>query len=1194
MHAFLVGGLSILGTNLPAHSAPVAETADWLLTVATPNPLHRKQSAMAYDSGRARAVLFGGNPDSAGAPYRADTWEWDGSVWAQRTPATSPAGRVGHAMAYDSARGRVVLFGGYYSPALGDTWEWDGNAWIRRTPTTSPSARWKHAMVYDSARNRVVLFGGYGNGAGLADTWEWDGSTWIQRTPAVSPPGRSGHAMVYDSVRRRVVLFGGNGTPWVLYGDTWEWDGSTWVQRMPGASPPASTSHAMAYDSFRAEVVLFGTPDALGLSGGMWVWDGSTWIERTPQATPTPPGRGEHVMAYDSTRDRVVLFGGTGQSGVLGDTWEWDGSTWLERTAMTTPRPRAGHGAAYDQLRRGVLLFGGYSSSGTPGRLDDTWEWDGSAWTRRTPAARPTARDGHAMVYDSARARVVLFGGYHYLYPYYAGDTWEWDGTTWVERYGPGPPERRDHAMAYDSARGRVVLFGGYDVSFNALGDTWEWDGSTWVQRSPPSSPPARYRHAMAYDDARHRVVLFGGHGAPGSFADTWEWDGNTWIPRAPATSPPSRASHAMAYDGARGRVVLFGGSRSGTVLGDTWEWDGSAWIESRPGTRPPAQSGLTLTYDNGHARSVLFGWLSSDTWQYGAIHPCGHASSVMAFAPGSGTGDTSALDALGPPDGLEVSLGLGGTLVLQIDPPVPNGPGADLTIHEIGANHGGVSDAFRVAVSEDGVAYAIIADCPGDDCQIDIASAGLSETRYVKLTGLAGTTGGDIDGVSVVGCSFRAEFCNGLDENNDGAVPPEELDPDGDGYVECSPWFGSDPATVGGGDCGPGDASVYPGAAEHCDGTDSDCDGFTPASEANADADAFPLCAGDCDDLAPTVYPDAPETCDGIDDDCDGLVDEIGADLDGDGVYAGCDNCPAVANRSQADGDGELVRQWAYVAVASSEYTSGDYSAMQAAGEPESRGVCVDIPTNWSPLLSTADPEWLELSYVVPVKAVGVDVHESVEQRFVRRIEVRDTAGSYHTVWSAGDATTCGSVLEARFNPTAYAADRVVVHTAATGWEEIDAVSLVGVYDVADGRGDDCDNCPHHPNPTQADFDGDGAGDACDCDVVDPSIRPAAEVKGVMARRPVASGLRLTWQPAAGAASYAIVRGELSALSATHLGDCLVSGWTALAWEDPELPPPRAGFAYLVQGESPVCGPGTLGFGAYGVARVNSGNACP
>src|SRR5262245_52136863 len=69
--------------------------------------------------------------------------------------------RSGSAMAYDSARGVTVLFGGAlgFSPPYGDTWEWDGNTWIQRA-TQGPSPRWYAAMAYDSARGVTVLFGG--------------------------------------------------------------------------------------------------------------------------------------------------------------------------------------------------------------------------------------------------------------------------------------------------------------------------------------------------------------------------------------------------------------------------------------------------------------------------------------------------------------------------------------------------------------------------------------------------------------------------------------------------------------------------------------------------------------------------------------------------------------------------------------------------------------------------------------------------------------------------------------------------------------------------------------------------------------------------------------------------------------------------------------------------------------------------
>src|SRR5580704_17181410 len=83
--------------------------------------------------------------------------------WTQKSPAASPPVREGHAMAYDSAHGQVVLFGGdtgTVNAFLNDTWVWDGTTWTQKSPQNSPPARYQHAMAYDSAHGQVVLFGG--------------------------------------------------------------------------------------------------------------------------------------------------------------------------------------------------------------------------------------------------------------------------------------------------------------------------------------------------------------------------------------------------------------------------------------------------------------------------------------------------------------------------------------------------------------------------------------------------------------------------------------------------------------------------------------------------------------------------------------------------------------------------------------------------------------------------------------------------------------------------------------------------------------------------------------------------------------------------------------------------------------------------------------------------------------------------
>src|SRR5438874_3914689 len=76
------------------------------------------------------------------------------------------------------------------------------------------------------------------------------------------------------------------------------------------------------------------------------------------------------------------------------------------------------------------------------------------------------------------------------------------------------------------------------------FGDTWEWDGTDWIQKTPATSPPPRECHAMAYDSTRERVVLFGGTDGSGFLGDTWEWDGTDWIQKTPATSARSSKRH--------------------------------------------------------------------------------------------------------------------------------------------------------------------------------------------------------------------------------------------------------------------------------------------------------------------------------------------------------------------------------------------------------------------------------------------------------------------------------------------------------------------------------------------------------------------------------------------------------------------------------------------------------------------------
>jgi cysteine-rich repeat protein len=309
-----------------------------------------------------------------------------------------------------------------------------------------------------------------------------------------------------------------------------------------------------------------------GCSSGCTV-EQPTW--REIETTAHPPSVSDAAMAYYPSIDRTVLVSD-------GECWLFDGSDWVRHATMTTAGSEA---MAFGTLYDGVLLFGGDdgSESGSSASLLFT----GLAWREIATEDVPPARMSHAMAYDSARARAVVFGGCsgRSCLPWLR-DTWEYDGTTWVERdLAEAPSGRSGHAMAYAAAVGQVVLFGGW----NSIGmidayfdDTWSYDGNEWIELSTTRAPSPRISPAMAYDEHRQHLILFGGYEHnTGYLGDTWEYMAPGWEEITPATSPTGRSLQSMTYDTLRNRVLLYGGCAEGTqdCFTDTWvfRWE-SDW----------------------------------------------------------------------------------------------------------------------------------------------------------------------------------------------------------------------------------------------------------------------------------------------------------------------------------------------------------------------------------------------------------------------------------------------------------------------------------------------------------------------------------------------------------------------------------------------------------------------------------------
>ena len=583
---------------------------------------------------------------------------WNGSQWNGVNVTSPPLPRVDACMALDVAHARVVLFGGYsteHSIDLGDTWTWDGSVWLEAHPVHSPGRLHGAGIAYDSARQRVVLFGGVADSTALSATWEWDGADWTQQAPTTSPPASLNDvAMTYDPDVAATVLFANDGT-------TWKWDGTDWTQLSPLVSPSPRSTGALAYDATNHDVVLFGGVDATDASilSDTWAFARAA-VPTITVLSPDPALVNQSTLTFDffvvgnptdieceiddggfapcsspfqttvaTEGDHMLTIHATNTlgTGIATRAFSTTLFHWTQVQPGVSPPERTGASLAYDSTRNRVVMYGGSSFSFNQDQMpvtmyyDETWEWDGSDWTQMTPMHSPnTASSGQSMTYDANKNVVVLFSE--------SAQTWTWDGTDWTEQVPyTSPPSFDSVAMAYDSAAQNVMMFVVLETEEGLLSnELWQWDGSDWLQLVAPPSI-ATPQTAMTFDDATEQLMIV----PLCEGCSWWTGDGTSWtkmtnapLPFGPNADPGSIVGSSAVYDSAVERVVLFveeegingGGSTS------SWQWDGVQWKRYEIADAPTYFYEQTpVIYDSSSDETLLiFGnWYESfvETWRY-------------------------------------------------------------------------------------------------------------------------------------------------------------------------------------------------------------------------------------------------------------------------------------------------------------------------------------------------------------------------------------------------------------------------------------------------------------------------------------------------------------------------------------------------------------------------------------------------
>ena len=345
-----------------------------------------------------KILLFGGGYQ--GDIDMNDSWIYDvgSNSWQKLSPATHPSARRFHAMA-NIGNNKVLLFGGvqgysdqaiYYS----DTWLFDGNnnTWSLLSPASKPAARYFHAMAY-MGDDKVLLIGGSSGlypGDYKNDTWIFDISdnTWVQKYPTSSPPGRFSFAMTRIGSGKALIMGGeiGKYQGWPVHAkDTWIYDlaTNTWTQKSSPSSWWGYSCHSMAFLG-GTKAMLFGGIYNDPMSqywiplDDTWIYDlaNDSWSEVLN--TPSPGELNHHALAETHAGGGdIVLFGGSlWGAGLSKETWIFQNLI----VGLTLTSPNGGENWVVGSSHNIT-----WTSSGTSGNVQIEYSISlGKSWTNIT------------------------------------------------------------------------------------------------------------------------------------------------------------------------------------------------------------------------------------------------------------------------------------------------------------------------------------------------------------------------------------------------------------------------------------------------------------------------------------------------------------------------------------------------------------------------------------------------------------------------------------------------------------------------------------------------------------------------------------------------------------------------------------------------------------------------------------------
>lgn len=309
------------------------------------------------------------------------TWQWRSLTPAASQAGPAPNARRNGVAIYDPVGKRLIIFSGVSTSGfVNDTWAFDlaSRVWTRlNTVGTPPPPRLGFDAVYDPVGHQMLIYAGQGAGF-FNDTWTLNLTTleWRNVSPPSSarPKARYGQASIFDPVTRSLVQFAGFTEESRRFQDTQAFSLATnsWQDWTPaGAKPEIRCLLTAAFDRANRRMIIYGGQRS-GFLDDVWAFDLATrtWTNLTP--TQRPPGRW-FSSSFVNADGQFVVFGGQAASGNVNEVWSFDlaARSWTKLEIANPPAERNGAQAAYVEGEDRFIIFGG---SGNAGLLNDVWE----------------------------------------------------------------------------------------------------------------------------------------------------------------------------------------------------------------------------------------------------------------------------------------------------------------------------------------------------------------------------------------------------------------------------------------------------------------------------------------------------------------------------------------------------------------------------------------------------------------------------------------------------------------------------------------------------------------------------------------------------------------------------------------------------------------------------------------------------